>query len=122
MIKKMLCLPLVMLAWAVTPVNAAGIDDARLIDSPIEAYEAASVELMVDSSSRVFSVVTEGCELCPEPRLLPAREFKVNVGKREVGADGYRRVSGRAGTVLVDSESGMALMVIYPIPQEGEPQ
>ncbi|WP_417568311.1 hypothetical protein [Marinobacter sp.] len=122
MIKKMLCLPLVVFVLAITPVSAASLEDARLIDSPIEAYEAASVELMVDSSSRVFSVVTEGCELCPEPRLLPARGFKVQVGKREVGADGYRRVSGQAGTVLVDSDSGMALMVIYPVQQEGELQ
>ncbi len=122
MIKKIIYLPLAVLVLAVTPVSAADLSDAKMIDSPIDAYEAASVELMMDSSSRVFSVVTEGCELCPEPRLLPARDFSVQVGKREIGAGGYRRISGQAGTVLVDSESGMALMVIYPMQEEGEPQ
>jgi hypothetical protein len=122
MIKKIIYLPLAVFVLAVTPVSAADLSDAKMIDSPIDAYEAASVELMTDSSSRVFSIVTEGCELCPEPRLLPARDFSVQVGKREIGAGGYRRISGQAGTVLVDSESGMALMVIYPMQEEGEPQ
>jgi hypothetical protein len=78
------------------------------------------VELMTDSDSEVFSVVAEGCELCPEPRLLPARDFKVRVGKREIRSSDYSRVSGEEGTVLVDSETGMALMVVYPTQNEGE--
>jgi len=122
MIKKILRLPLAMLLLAVTWASAADLSDAKMIDSPIDAYESDSVELVMDSSSRIFSVVTEGCELCPVPRLLPTRDFRVRVDKREIEAGGYRRLSGRAGTVLVDSESGMALMVIYPMQEEGEPQ
>tara|TARA_R110001592_G_scaffold57300_1_gene174214 strand:- start:2150 stop:2518 length:369 start_codon:yes stop_codon:yes gene_type:complete len=122
MIKKLLLLPLAMFVLTATSISAADLSDAKMIDSPIDAYEAASVALMMDSSSRVFSVVTEGCELCPEPRLLPARDFRVQVGKREIGPGRYSILSGQEGTVLVDSESGMALMVVYPAQKEGESQ
>ncbi len=86
---------------------------ARLIDSPINGFEATNIELVVNSSSEVVQVVTEGCELCASPRFLPAGGFHVRVGREKVSANSYRRYTGKPGTVMVDSRNGFATSVMF---------
>lgn len=102
--------------WVITA--QADESGSRMIDSPINGYEATNVELVINSSSEVVQVVTEGCELCASPRFLPSQGFYVRVGRNEVNANNFRRYSGMPGTVMVDSRNGFATSVMFYVHNE----
>lgn len=111
--KLMRLIPVILGFWGLAMTAQADESAARLIDSPINGFEAANIELVMNSSSEVVQVVTEGCELCASPRFLPARGFHVRVGREEVSSNSYRGYSGKPGTVMVDSRNGFATSVMF---------
>ncbi len=113
MVKLVRLIPIILGFWGLAMTAQSDESGARVIDSPINGFEASTIELVTNSSAEVVQVVTEGCELCASPRFLPARDFRVRVGREEVSANSYRHYSGKPGTVMVDSRNGFATSVMF---------
>ncbi|WP_336368335.1 hypothetical protein [Marinobacter sp. C2H3] len=85
----------------------------RIIDSPYEAVEAASVRLVTDASGRVVQIVAKACPQCPAPSILPSGDLVVEIGHKPATKEEIERFSGFPGVIHISHTNNMAYRVSF---------
>lgn len=94
--------------------SAANAQESRsMLDGTVEAAEAGRVEVVTNSSREVVQIRVEDCETCRSQSYLPSRNLSATLAGRAVQADRLIGLSGRAGTVIINADSGMVERVDF---------
>lgn len=101
------------LLGALAPLVLANEPAGRLIDSPYEAVEALSIELVVNAGGEAVGIRGEGCPGCPSSALLPSGDLIVEAGGRRLRESELDTLNGRPGVIHIYRPTGMAHRVSF---------
>ena len=94
--------------------SAANAQESRsMLDGTVEAAEAGRVEMVTNSSREVVQIRVEGCETCRSQSYLPSRNLSATLAGRPVQSGRLFGLSGGAGTLIIDADSGMVERVDF---------
>lgn len=93
----------------------------KAINSPYEAIEASSIELVTNGAGDVVQVLAKGCPQCPSNSILPSRELIVDSGGTPIEANKRADYSGLPGVIHIYHPNNIAYRVSFvPVVQSKE--
>lgn len=84
-----------------------------VIDSPYQAVEANSIELVTNADGDVVQIRTRGCPQCTSDSILPSRELIVESGGEVLEGGNRKAYSGLPGVIHVYHSNNMAYRVSF---------
>ncbi|MDX1817843.1 MAG: hypothetical protein R3180_09005 [Marinobacter sp.] len=84
-----------------------------VIDSPYEAVEASSIELVTNGDGDVVQIRAKGCPQCPSSSILPSRELIVESGGKRIEGSDRAGYSGLPGVIHIYHPNNMAYRVSF---------
>lgn len=84
-----------------------------VIDSPYEAVEASSIELVTSADGDVVQIRAKGCPQCPSDSILPSRELIVESGGKPIEGSDRAGYSGLPGVIHIYHPNNMAYRVSF---------
>lgn len=113
-----------LLAGVVVCVAGAHAQESRsMLDGNLLAAEAGRVELVTNASGEIVQVRVENCEQCSQDSYLPSRKLRISQSGKPDAPKSPSSLSGQAGTVVVNLQSGMVEQIIFwALPNRGNDQ
>lgn len=94
--------------------SSAQSPKASLTNPNYEAFEASSIEFVVNGEGELVQLKAEGCPRCPSELLLPKRDISIVMGDNVLSIDEAARYQGSFALVTVEHQTGMVMKVALP--------